>query len=193
MQFMGDIATKQEPGDLAHWLLAKCVQRPTMCDELLCQIIKQTTSNTNHKGASTVKGWRLLELCLGCFPCSSVMEPYLRKHVQFYSQQKGNDLYELAMRCEHKMQMIKRNGPRVHAPLYDEIKLILANKLFIRITFPDETQKPMEVWPCTTAKDVVLTVCRRLELKSTEQYALFSESHNHSNLRAINVYLTFVL
>jgi len=141
MQFMGDIATKQEPGDLAHWLLAKCVQRPTMCDELLCQIIKQTTSNTNHKGASTVKGWRLLELCLGCFPCSSVMEPYLRKHVQFYSQQKGNDLYELAMRCEHKMQMIKRNGPRVHAPLYDEIKLILANKLFIRITFPDETQK----------------------------------------------------
>jgi len=74
MGFMGD-RVMSFPNMLAREVLEKGIQQPDLRDEIYIQIIKQVTNNPNP--SSTEKGWKMMKMCLDCFPPSREFENYL--------------------------------------------------------------------------------------------------------------------
>lgn len=63
------------PNMLAREVLEKGIQTPDIRDEIYVQCIKQVTENPNPQ--SVEKGWKLINMCLHCFPPSREFENYL--------------------------------------------------------------------------------------------------------------------
>jgi myosin-15 len=53
-----------------------------LCDEIYCQLIKQTTNNKSAKADSCMKGWRLMSILSAYFKPSDAFKPYLLKYVE---------------------------------------------------------------------------------------------------------------
>eukprot|EP00808_Paulinella_micropora_P025441 g31568.t1 len=60
-------------------------------DEILCQLMKQTTNNPD-KG-STVRGWKLIYLSLSAFPPSEELTPYVRAYITRHAPAKAEGNY----------------------------------------------------------------------------------------------------
>ena len=83
MGFMGD-RVMSFPNMLAREVLEKGIEHPDLRDEIYVQIIKQVTNNPNP--SSTEKGWKMMSMCLHCFPPSREFENYL----EIYLRNLGN-------------------------------------------------------------------------------------------------------
>ena len=70
MRFMGDMPLMKNQMDVecALMVLSYCYKHEEMKDEVYCQIMKQLTANRNSH--SEQRGWDLLWLATGLFPCS---------------------------------------------------------------------------------------------------------------------------
>jgi len=173
MRFMGDYPTKQSVVDLGRYVVGKCLEVPVVRDEVYCQIIKQITSHPNKRSSSCRHGWELLSLCTGFFPPSEVFEPYLKKYIQTYSADPNTEFHETARKCDSKIRAIKKYGPRRFPPTQEEVFEPQGRHLFVKIGFPDETIKAVEILSSTSSKEVTESICSRLSLDHPEEYALF--------------------
>jgi myosin-15 len=53
-----------------------------LCDEVYCQLMKQTTNNKSTKTESCQKGWRLMAIITAYFKSSDLLKPYLFKYLE---------------------------------------------------------------------------------------------------------------
>ena len=71
---MNKIKTKQQKKALHH--------HNEMCDEVYCQLMKQTTNNKSTKVDSCLKGWRLMAILCAYYKSSDLLKPYLFKYLE---------------------------------------------------------------------------------------------------------------
>jgi myosin-7 len=99
--YMGDKQLNY-PQMLAREVMLKGIQMEPLRDEIFVQIIKQLTNNPNPDSVS--KGWKLMEMCLKCFPPSREFENFL----EIYIRQQG----ESKAHCRTLLHEIVYSGAR---------------------------------------------------------------------------------
>ena len=84
MRFMGDypLAKNQKDIDCIYFLLQALHHHAEMCDEIYCQLMKQTTNNKSTKVDSCLKGWRLMAILCAYYKSSELLRPYLFKYLE---------------------------------------------------------------------------------------------------------------
>ncbi len=104
-------------GRIAQEVVQTGIDKPDLRDELYCQLIKQTTLNTNpyvifidlHKfndvlyRVSCKKAWELLSLCSSCFTPSENLIDYLLAYFQVNTNWQG-DTRSLAIDSLRRIQ-----------------------------------------------------------------------------------------
>ena len=81
---MGDypLVKNQKDIDCIYFLLQALHHHNELCDEVYCQIMKQTTNNKSTKVDSCQKGWRLMAIITAYYKASDVLKPYLFKYLE---------------------------------------------------------------------------------------------------------------
>jgi len=66
----------------AREILLLGIDKPELRDELYCQLVKQLTNNPVRP--SEIRGWKLMALCLQCFPPTKDFELYLGQFIVYF-------------------------------------------------------------------------------------------------------------
>jgi myosin-7 len=169
MKYMGDYPSKRArcSTDLTDVIFEHPLAHESLRDEVYCQLIKQLTDNTTK--ISEERGWELLWLCTGSFPCSTILLKELNTFLRVKSRQ------ALASDCLNRLAKTIRNGQRKYPPHLVEVEAIQNKKMSIyhKVYFPDDSDQAFEVESGTRAKDFCGAIGQRLGLKSVEGFSLF--------------------
>jgi hypothetical protein len=155
---------------LVQNIIAYCLERQELRDEVLCQFIRQITNNP--KSDSAQRGWQLLCCCIVAFPPSKLFYKYLLAFLQLsLSDAEHKDFVVFAIEA---LKKVKLTGPRVRPPSKVEIEAIRGRApLVCRFYFLDGKAKAVSLHPTMTATDVVATVAEKVGLRSTDGWAIF--------------------
>lgn len=145
MGFMGDTHSSFSI-TLALDLLKTCQEEPILCDELYCQIIKQTSRNPSVE--SLLLGWKLMYLCLNVFnPKNADLENVIRSHIVDIANPKVqkympfDTVQNVASNCWLALRKSKetqyRNRP---LPTIEEIRALTETKPMIMKLYLDEKE-----------------------------------------------------
>lgn len=97
-----------------------------LTDEVYCQIMKQTTNNTNQKSAQ--RGWRLFTILAAYFTCSDTLKPYLFKYLETNAYDKRRAFHGTALVALQNLRKTFKYGGRRNVPSVEEITAITAGR-----------------------------------------------------------------
>lgn len=78
LAFMGDSSSKKSKDSLQKAIIQKGLQKPELCDEIYCQLCKQTTQNENEESCDY--GWKLLTICVSAFQTTAGFQDFVLHH-----------------------------------------------------------------------------------------------------------------
>eukprot|EP00112_Aurelia_sp_Birch-Aquarium-sp1_P015328 Seg339.1 transcript_id=Seg339.1/GoldUCD/mRNA.D3Y31 product=Myosin-VIIa protein_id=Seg339.1/GoldUCD/D3Y31 len=149
-----------------HFIIGHGIVRPTLRDEIYCQISKQLSRNQNKESAR--KGWILLSLCLGCFAPTEKLARYLQNFIK----EEGP-----ANTAAYNLERLKRtlkNGPRHQPPSWLELQATKSKKpLMLPITFMDGNTKTLLADSATTSKELCLQLAEKTSLKDQFGFSVY--------------------
>ncbi|KAK2866562.1 hypothetical protein Q7C36_002618 [Tachysurus vachellii] len=176
MQFMTDqpLRKDQTEGMCANFIVQLAKEKEFLRDELYCQIIKQT-SNNPHK-ESCARGWLLLYLITGFFPCSSTLLPYMTRHLQSCGQDPNHPYREKAQACKDNLKHSLAYGGRRYIPSHVEMEAILAGRStrMLPILLPGEVEFPCKVRSFSVASEVMIDICTEMGVSDPAEVNEFS-------------------
>ncbi|KAK6329453.1 hypothetical protein J4Q44_G00014310 [Coregonus suidteri] len=185
MQFMGDqpLGNHKSEEDCVSHVLLLGKEKEFLRDEIYCQVIKQTTNNT-HKQSCT-RGWRLLNLVTGFFPCSGVLNPYVTHHLKNISQDPKHPYQELSQYCNENLFRSLIHGGRRHVPSHVEMEAILAGRSSRRfpIKLPGGVDFPCKIRSFSVALEVVEELCTEMGIQDPSEVNEFSIHANRDQGR----------
>ncbi|KAF4084927.1 hypothetical protein AMELA_G00111590 [Ameiurus melas] len=176
MQFMTDqpLRKDQTEGKCASFILQFGIENEFLRDELYCQIIKQTSNNPRKE--SCARGWILLKLITGFFPCSSTILPYVMHHLRSYSQDSNHPYQDKSHACENNLRHSLTYGGRRYIPSYLEMEAILAGRTTrqLPIMLPGEVVFPCKVHSFSVAIEVMTDICTEMGVGNPAEVNEFS-------------------
>lgn len=170
MKYMGDYPSKKMrlSTDLTDTVFEHALVHEPLRDEIYCQLLKQLTENKLR--TSEERGWELLWLATGLFPCSTT----LQREVNLFLRAKLHR-FPLAGDCQQRLFKTIHTGARRYPPHLVEVDAIQnkTTQIFHKVFFPDKSNQAFEVDSSTRSKDFCVTIAQRLGLRSAEGYSLF--------------------
>ncbi|KAJ8246444.1 hypothetical protein GJAV_G00267860 [Gymnothorax javanicus] len=182
MRFMGDqpFLKHQSEADCVNNVLHLGKEKEVLRDEIYCQVIKQTTLNP-HKESCT-RGWRLLSLVAGFFPCSGTLKPYVSRHLQDISRDRDHPFQELSRTCEENLTRSLVHGGRRHVLSPSEMEAVLAgrNSRRLPILLPGGEEFPSKIRSFSVALEVAKDLCAEMGVRNMSEVKEFSIHANRS-------------
>uniref|UniRef100_A0A0K0DPR8 MyTH4 domain-containing protein n=1 Tax=Angiostrongylus cantonensis TaxID=6313 RepID=A0A0K0DPR8_ANGCA len=165
MKYMGDHPSRRSHlgTDLTDIIFKPAITDEILRDELYCQLLRQITMNPSM--VSEERGWELLWLATGLFAPS----PTLLKEVVLFLRSRHHPLvYDCLSR-------IKRGCSRKFPPHLVEVEAIQnkTTQIFHKVYFPDQSSEAIEVESSTRARDFIVQIAQRLQLRKTDGFSLF--------------------
>ncbi|XP_062886986.1 unconventional myosin-XVB-like [Mobula hypostoma] len=176
MRFMGDQPLKKKRSDIDYLesILKLCKKKKLLLDEVCCQIIKQITDNP--KNESCIKGWRMLHIFLGYYPCSNNLAPYVTSYLQEISINPNHPFQEIAKLCQENIQRTLEFGGRQHLPSNLEMAACAKGRSSRRINvqLPGKLVHVSKIKPFTVGHELVMEICATIGITDTEEAKEFS-------------------
>ncbi|XP_066559063.1 unconventional myosin-XVB [Amia ocellicauda] len=191
MRFMGDqpLTKHQAEGECLNNILQLGKEKENLRDEIYCQVIKQTTLNPQKE--SCTRGWRLLNLVMGFFPCSGTLRPYVTRHLQDITRDPSHNYQELARSCEQNLRRSLIHGGRRHPPSNIEIEAILAGRTARRfpVYLPGGGEMSCKIRTFSVALEVLMELCAEmgvLQLSEVKEFSLYANRAKGMVVRPIH-------
>ncbi|XP_058450683.1 myosin-VIIa-like [Malaya genurostris] len=165
LKYMGDLPRGRDMIDTDK-IFGPALSDDILRDELFCQIMRQLTDNQIQ--VSEERGWDLLWLATGVMlPSQQIMKELF----EFLKTRK----HPIAAECLQRIHQSLKVGQRKHPPYIVEVEAIRCRtvEIYHKVYFPDDTDEAFQIESFTKAKDLVQTITKRLELKSSEGFSLF--------------------
>lgn len=134
-------------------------------DEIYCQLVKQTTSNSVR--ISCCRGVELFLSCLAGFPPSQLLTPYLHAHFHAGFVERAyasRQTAKLAENCIRALEKINEYGPRRQGITRNEIIAILSRNecLSIKIWLTNEISMDINIDSWTSMGDLKQLICEKV-------------------------------
>ncbi|XP_067285687.1 unconventional myosin-XVB [Pseudorasbora parva] len=176
MQFMMDQPMKknQKESDCVNFILQLGKEKEFLRDEIYCQVIKQTTKHPIKENCT--RGWHLMSLVTGFFPCSNTLLPYCTRHLETIIQDANHPFQELANVCAMNLRQSLSFGGRRHIPSHSEMEAILAgrNSRRLPIMLPGGTEFTCKIQRFSVAFEVVQDFCAEIGVINPAEMKEFS-------------------
>ncbi|XP_073987917.1 myosin-VIIa-like isoform X2 [Rhodnius prolixus] len=149
--------------DKLHFIIGHGILRPTLRDEIYCQLCKQLSRNPSK--VSELYGWLLMTLCASCFAPTPKFAPTLLH----FMAENGNKL-DCIMRLQRTLLCGTRNDP----PTAFELNALKVLKpITLKIHLVDGSTVSMNADAATTANEVCRKVAERINLAEKFGFSLF--------------------
>ncbi|XP_019851103.1 PREDICTED: unconventional myosin-VIIa-like [Amphimedon queenslandica] len=170
LKYMGDYPSMKQrlSTELTDQVFEHVLSHEVLRDEVYCQLLKQLTFNKLR--ASEERGWELLWLATGLFPCSQVLH---KEVIQFLRSRIKQ--WPIAAEIQQRLYKSAQSGARRYPPHLVEVDAI-QNKtaqIFHKVFFPDDSCEVFEIDSSTRSWDLCATIVERLGLKFKEGFSLF--------------------
>ncbi|XP_072414228.1 unconventional myosin-XVB [Chiloscyllium punctatum] len=183
LRFMGDQPPQkhQSDRDLLQSILKLCKEKDMLKDEICCQIIKQITDNPIKENCT--RGWRVLYLFLGYYPCSINLRPFVQRYLENICTDSNHDFQAIAMACQDNMHRTLKYGGRLHSPSNLELEAIIKGRSSRRILvyLPGKMEHTAKIKPFMVGHDVVMEICANIGITDSEEAKEFSLSADRNN------------
>lgn len=154
-------------------IIAYCIERNELRDEVLCQLMRQVNNNPDPE--SQLRGWHILCVCVVSIPPSKILHPYLKSFIKI--NQRDQVVGPYADWALEALKKVRMTGCRRVSPSQVEIEAIRAHQPIIcRFYFLDGKAKAVGVQPSWTAADVIAAVASKIHLQTTAGWALFEST-----------------
>lgn len=154
-------------------IIAYCIERNELRDEVLCQLMRQVNNNPDPE--SQLRGWHILCVCVVSIPPTKILYPYLKSFIKI--NQRDQVVGPYADWALEALKKVRMTGCRRVSPSQVEIEAIRAHQPIIcRFYFLDGKAKAVGVQPSWTAADVIAAVAGKIHLQSTAGWALFEST-----------------
>jgi MyTH4 domain len=154
-------------------------------DEIFCQLVKQTTKNSNRR--SCLRGYQLILCCLAGFYPTESLAPFLLSHIRVGCR--GGALLSrrsvrLAEDCLGALQKIKILGSRTWGISRSEIFAIVSERKFltVKVWISREITLDVAVDSWSTIADVKLIACEILGIQCSSILTLSMTANLNSEL-----------
>ncbi|EDQ90831.1 uncharacterized protein MONBRDRAFT_15843, partial [Monosiga brevicollis MX1] len=151
-------------------IVAYCLERPELRDEVYCQLIRQCTNNPSPEEQR--RGWELLCIFVVSFPPSKMLYKYLQAFMKLATRDSVVKRY--AAWAYESLKHTKMNGARQRYPSTLEMTAIRRlEPVVVRFFFEDDKVKALGVHSTWTVSDVVDAIANKIDLKDPDGWALF--------------------
>ncbi|XP_048466577.1 unconventional myosin-XVB isoform X1 [Rhincodon typus] len=190
MRFMGDGPPQEQQSDtdILQSILQLCKEKRKLQDEICCQIIKQITDHPIKENCT--RGWRVLYLFLGYFPCTSDLMPFVQRYLENICADSNHDFQAIAMACQDNVYRTLKYGGRQHIPSTLELEAIIKGRSSRRVIvyLPGKLEHAAKIKPFMVGQDMVMEICANIGIVDSEEvkeFSIFADRKNGDVVRPI--------